>query len=41
MIFGVALGLLFACLFALAQLSRYVQSDVDGFRRWLDKGGVT
>jgi hypothetical protein len=40
MMFGVALGLLFACLFALGHLSRYVESDVQHFTRWLDKGGT-
>lgn len=34
---GFATGLLLAALFALAMLTRYVASDLDGFRRWLDK----
>jgi hypothetical protein len=39
-IFGAALGLLVAALSMLLALARYVSSDLDGFRRWLDKGGV-
>jgi hypothetical protein len=38
--FGVALGLLVASVLMLGTLARYVSSDLDGFRRWLDKGGV-
>lgn len=38
--FGVATGLLISTLFALTILIRFVASDLDGFRRWLDKGGV-
>jgi hypothetical protein len=35
--FGFVLGLLFAALLMLRTLMSYVQSDLDGFRRWLDK----
>ena len=34
--FGFVLGLLFAALMMLSVLTRYVSSDLDGFRRWLD-----
>lgn len=34
---GLATGLLIATLFALAMLTRFVASDLDAFRRWLDK----
>lgn len=34
--FGVVLGLLLAAVITLSTLMRYVSSDLDGFRRWLD-----
>lgn len=40
-VFGAALGLLGAALFALLHLSRYVQSDVSHFTRWLDRADGT
>lgn len=39
-VFGLTTGFLFSTLFALSILVRFVASDLDGFRRWLDKGGV-
>jgi len=33
---GAMLGLLLAALIMLSTLMRYVASDMDGFRRWLD-----
>jgi cell division protein FtsW (lipid II flippase) len=40
-VMGGLVGFSFAVLGLLAVLMRFVQSDIDGFRRWLDKGGVT
>lgn len=40
-VFGVAMGLLIAALYALGHLSRYVQSDVTHFTRWLDRADGT
>lgn len=37
---GTIFGLLLGAIAALALLTRFVASDLDGFRRWLDKGGV-
>jgi hypothetical protein len=35
--FGVALGLLIAAVYALVNLARYVQSDTASFVKWLDR----
>lgn len=37
---GLLTGLLFSALIVLQLTIRFVASDLDGFRRWLDKGGV-
>jgi hypothetical protein len=37
MTIGVLIGLLFAAVMMLTTLTRYVSSDMDGFRRWLDR----
>ena len=34
---GLLVGLLLPILFVLAFLVRFVSSDLDGFRRWMDK----
>lgn len=34
---GLLAGLLWAALLMLVTLARYVASDLDGFRRWLDR----
>lgn len=39
--FGVVLGLLLAAVLFLRTLMEYVSSDLDGFRRWLDKADQT
>jgi len=36
--FGVVTGLAFAMLLLLLTLARYVQSDLESFQRWLDRG---
>lgn len=35
--FGIVLGLLLAAVLFLRTLTSYVEADLDGFRRWLDK----
>lgn len=36
--FGFTSGLFIAALALLLTLARYVQSDLEGFQRWLDRG---
>lgn len=38
--FGFVSGLSVALLALLLTLARYVQSDLDSFQRWLDKGAA-
>jgi hypothetical protein len=35
--FGVVVGLFIAAAMMLATLARYVQTDLEGFQRWLDR----
>lgn len=37
---GLSVGLLIAALFLLGFSVRYVASDLEGFRRWLDHEGA-
>lgn len=38
--FGLVTGLALAMLMLLVTLARYVQSDLESFQRWLDRGTI-
>lgn len=40
-VFGFVIGLLFSAVLMLGTLAKYVASDMDGFRRWLDSREVS